>query len=159
MELWGLDMIKAYREHPEQFLPMIDLKGQIPAVQEYEDYTEHNIGWNAGILEGNRPFLATCWAADQITILTIYVSAEGIENYTVKELDQLFLKIGYYSYRNEENMSNSMDTFSDRERNKFFILTITVGIDDDPALIDGAPLESYKVLNEFNLEWEAKENA
>ena len=71
----------------------------------------------------------------------------------------MFLKIGYYSYRNEENRSNSMDTFSDRAGNKFFVLTITVGIDDDPALIDGAPLESYKALNEFNLEWEAKENA
>ena len=33
---------------------------------------------------------------------------------------------------------------------EFFMLTIGVGIDGEPALIDGAPVEPWSVLNEYN---------
>ena len=107
MSLSGLELIKAYRENPERYLPMIDHTWEMPAVNEYG---EVNIGWYAGLLEENRPFFAVCWAVDHMTTLTIYVSAKGIEDKTAEELDQWFQDIGYFSYRDQEHYPADVGT-------------------------------------------------
>ena len=136
MELKGLDLIKAYRDHPDAFLPMIDIRKEVPRVKVYEDgYREYNIGWNAGILEGNRPFLAMCWAAESMTTLSLYVSSKGIENITAEELEQMFLDYGYYSYREGNRYSPDIREFSDPHGNRFFLLTVAVGIPAQPGVV------------------------
>ena len=145
----GLDLIKAYREDPEKYLPFTDHTDEMPSRNKYG---EVNIGWYAGLLEENRPFFAECWAVDQITMLTIYVSAEGIEDKTAAELDQWFQQIGYYSYRNTDHSHPDVRTFPDKKGNTFFSINIAVGIDDEPALIDGARIIPWRVLNEYNRE-------
>lgn len=150
MELKGLDLIRACREHPERFLPLAEIKEEIPGVVYYDDgYREHNIGWNAGILEGNRPYLAMCWAAEQITYLSLYVSAQGIEDITGEELDRMFVKNGYYRYRDEKHDSPQLSACADSHGNRLHLMTIAVGIGDDPALIVGAPVFAYSKLNGF----------
>ena len=149
MSLSGLELIKAYRANPEQYLPMMDHTWEMPAVNEYG---EVNIGWYAGLLEENRPFFAVCWAVDHMTTLTIYVSAKGIEDKTAEELDQWFQDIGYFSYRDQEHYPADVQTFGNPADGEFFMLTIGVGIDGEPALIDGAPVEPWSVLNEYNRE-------
>ena len=133
MSLSGLELIKAYRENPERYLPMMDHTWEMPAVNEYG---EVNI----------------CWAVDHVTTLTIYVSAKGIEDKSAEELDQWFQDIGYFSYRDQEHDPADVQTFGNPADGEFFMLTIGVGIDGEPALIDGAPIEPWSVLNEYNRE-------
>ena len=147
MELEGLELIKSYRANPGQYLPMLDHTGQMP---DRNEYGEVNIGWYAGMLEENRPFFVECWAVDQITTLTIYVSSKGIEDKTVEELYQWFQDIGYYSYRDEVHACEKMHSFSNSSGDEFFMLTVTVGVEDEPARIDGAPIWPWAVLNEYN---------
>ena len=87
-----------------------------------------------------------------MTTLTIYVSAKGIEDKTAEELDQWFQDIAYFSYRDQENYPADVQTFGNPADGESFMLTIGVGIDGEPALIDGAPIEPWSVLNEYNRE-------
>ncbi len=38
-----------------------------------------NVGWNHGLLDGNRPYFMESWAADWITMPTIFISCIGLE--------------------------------------------------------------------------------
>lgn len=149
MVLSGLELIKAYRANPGHFLPMIDHREEVPGRNKYG---EVNIGWNAGLLEENRPYFAECWAADHITTLTIYVSAKGIEDKTAEELDRWFQDIGYFRYRDAGYAPAYVMSFKRPDGNEFFMISVTVGIDDEPARIDGAPIIPWRVLNEYNRE-------
>ena len=143
---YGLEMIKAYREHPEKYLPFVDRTGQTPKQNEYGEY---NIGWNAGLLEENRPFFAECWAVDQITMLTIYVSAKGIDRESPKELVRRFEDIGYFRFKDEKDGA-TVRTFHNADGDEFFSINIGVGVEDEPGRIEGAPIYPWKKLNEYN---------
>ena len=67
---------------------------------ERNEYGEVNIGWWAGLIDERRTFFSECWAVDGITMLTIVVSTEGIEDKTPEQLDEMFQKAGYYKQRN-----------------------------------------------------------
>jgi hypothetical protein len=147
-ELTGLDLIKEYRENPGKYLPMTDHRGQVPGRNEYG---EINIGWNAGLLEKNRPYFVECWAADQSTYITIFVSTKGIENKSPEEMEQWFQDIGYFRYRGDKHYAAEVRRFGHPDGNEFFSINIVVGEEDEPALIDGAPIKPWSILNEYNL--------
>ncbi|MDO5139425.1 MAG: hypothetical protein Q4D71_13330 [Oscillospiraceae bacterium] len=147
MDLHGIKLIEEYRNNPDKFYPMPYVTDQIP---ERNEYGEVNIGWWAGLLDERRPFFAECWAVDGITVLTISVSAEGIEDITVEELDRLFQDAGYYKQRDPGQNLPHVDTFVCKEGYKLFVINLTVGVEDEPAMIDGGWIESWDILNEYN---------
>ena len=133
--LIGMDLIRAYDKHPENFLPMNKPANEVPPRNEYG---EVNIGWYAGLLDENRPFFAECWAVDGMTLLTMFVSTLGIENETPEELEQRFLDRGYPEVRK----------FA-ADGNEFYSINVTVGVDDEPAVIEGASIFSWNVYNKY----------
>ena len=82
--------------------------------------------------------------------LTIVVSVEGIEDKTPEQLDEMFQKAGYYKQRNPGQNIPKADKFTSKDGNEYFVLNLTVGVEDEPALIDGGWIESWDVLNEYN---------
>ncbi len=149
MELRGIELIKDYRKNPEKYLPMVNHTDEVPSRSEYG---ELNIGWNAGLLEPNRPYFAELWSVDHITVLTIYVSAKGIEEKSSEELVKWFQDIGYFSFGNDDSDSRSVTVkkFNYQHKDEFYSINITVGIDEEPALIDGGSVYPWSVLNELN---------
>ena len=145
--LTGLDLVKAYRAHPERYYPMRDHTEQVPRRDEYGDV---NIGWYAGLLDEKRSFFAECWAEDRITMLTIFISTKGIEDSTPEELEAWLQRVGYFSCTKENESPAKAVIFTDRENEEFFSVNICVGVEDKPAMIDGAPLLPWSVLNEYN---------
>lgn len=147
MKLEGLELIKDFRENPDKYLPAIVHTGEVPAINEYG---ERNIGWYAGLLEENRIFFAENWCVDQITMLTIFVSTKGIEDKTEEELIQWIQDIGYFTPRKGNEPTVEVKTFKNKSGDEFYSINITVGIDDEPGQIDGAPIYGWAVLNEYN---------
>ena len=145
--LSGLELIKAYRTNPDHFLPMFDHTEEVPIRNEYG---EVNLGWYAGLLEENRPFFADCWAADHITWLAIHVSAKGIEGKTAEELCRWFQDIGYFRFNDDNPSTPNVTTNKKPNGDEFFMMSLCVGIDDEPALITGAAIIPWSVLNEYN---------
>ena len=82
--------LKEYRAHPEKYFPLIDHAWKCFAEKDTGenpwDDPEYNIGWNAGVIGGNRPFFLECRATCGITVLTYFVSVKGIEEYGEAEL-------------------------------------------------------------------------
>ena len=152
--LTGLELIKAYRKHPENYLPFVDRKVQTPARNEYG---EVNIGWNAGLIGENRPYFAECWATDGITMLTVYMSSSGLEDKTPDELAALIQESGYYRAK-EGDQTPTVGTFTNPRGEGFFSINIGVGAGEEPALIEGAPVIPWKVLNDYNRETAAQES-
>ena len=147
MELKGLELIKAYNADRSRFMPMYYYSDQTGS---RNDWGGANIGWYAGLLEENRPFFADCWGMEGATMLTLYVSAEGIGEITATELEHRFEEAGYYRRLRTLYSGPSLTTITDREGNVFLALNLMVGEDEDPALIDGAPVLPYRILNEYN---------
>ena len=153
MPLTGLDMIREYRTNPEKYLPMYDVTWQMSPRNEYD---EVSIGWNAGLLDGNRPYFADCWAIDQVTMLTFYLCTKDIEGASPEFLAQLFIDSGYF-WPKEGYKPPYVRTFTDKNGNEFYSINLGVGVDDSPASIGGAPIIAYSRLNEFNRNWFADE--
>ncbi len=114
------------------------------------DFGDVNIGWNAGLPDENRPYFVECWAADGITMLTIFVSTIEIEDRTPDELTGRILETGYFRFADEGYQTAETMTFTNPEGNTFFSLNIAAGVGDGPALIDGAQIYPWSALNEYN---------
>ena len=69
---------------------------------------------------------------------------------TPEQLDEMFQKAGYYKQRNPGYNIPKADKFTGKDGNEYFVLNLTVGVEDEPALIDGGWIESWDVLNEYN---------
>lgn len=147
MDIHGIKLIEEYRSNPDKFYPMYYVTNQMP---ERNEYDEVNIGWWAGLLDEKRPFFAECWAVDGITMLTIVVSTEGIEDMTAEELDRLFQDAGYYKQRDPGHNLPNVQTFISKEGHKFFSINLAVGVEEEPSMIDGGWIESWDNLNKYN---------
>ena len=69
----GLDFLREYDKHGSLYLPLIDHAGQVFPRRDPK-HGEANIGWNCGLLDGNRPYFAESWAIDGIMMMTIFIS-------------------------------------------------------------------------------------
>lgn len=143
----GIDCIKEYRKNRDRYLPLIDHE-----TYQYENRTEDgdvNIGWNCGFI-GDRPYFMEAWATEGITMITIFVSTERIEDYTAEEVEKMLTDVaGIYSKKEGADKASVL-TMHDSNGNEFFSVNVVVGMPDEPALIDGAPIHSFMHLNELN---------
>lgn len=143
--LYGLDLIQAYQRAPERFLPMIDP----PERHEKNRYGETDIGWNAGLLLDSRPFFAECWAKDGMTMMTFYLSTRGIEDYSGDDVIRLIHESGFFHFKEPGQRGFEALKFNTSKGEEFFSVTIPVGFDDAPALLEGAPILPWSVLTEY----------
>ena len=155
----GIRFLKEYREHPEKYLPLIDHawkcfvekdRGQNPW-----DDPEYNLGWNAGVIGGNRPFFLECWATCGITMLTYFVSAKGIEDYGTDELLKMLEKARLVKVPDPENPRTTAVKVTDDHGNEFFSVNIVCG-DEEETYTTGGEIYSFRILNAFNREGKEK---
>ncbi len=143
----GIDFIREYRKNSKKYLPLISHERN-----QFESRTEEgevNIGWNCGFI-GLRPYFYEVWAVDGITMLTIYISTKGIENYTAKDLERMLIDEAKIYSKKEGYEEAGVVKIDDIDGNEFFSINVCVGMEDEPTLIDGGAIYSYIFLNELN---------
>ncbi|MBR3125051.1 MAG: hypothetical protein IKF42_06425, partial [Mogibacterium sp.] len=69
----------------------------------------------------------------------------------VEELDKMFQDARYYKQREQRTNLPRVDKLTRKDGNEFFVINLTVGVEDEPAMIDGGWIESWDILNEYNL--------
>jgi hypothetical protein len=118
---------------------------------EWYDDPEYNLGWDTGLLDGNRPYFMECWATNGITMLTYFVSTKGIENASTEDLVKMLTEAGPFRFLNPDpdKPGASVMKFEDDHENVFFSINITVGIEDE-LFVEGGRMYPYAPLNEYN---------
>lgn len=145
--------LKEYRAHPEKYFPLIDHASKCFAEKDTGenpwDDPEYNIGWNAGVIGGNRPFFLECWATCGITMLTYFVSVKGIEEYGETELLKMLEEARLVKVLDPEHPRTTAVKVNDGHGNEFFSVNIVCG-DEHGTYIKGGSIYAYKFLNAFN---------
>lgn len=148
-----IKMLSMFRLNPEKFLPVVDHAWKVfPDVDygtEWYDDKEVNIGWNTGLLGADRPYFMEAWASNGVTMLTYFVSAEGIENATTGDLVKMLTDAHLFCLLDPENPRTSVMKFEDDHGNVFFSINVTAGTEDD-LYVEGARTYPYGPLNEYN---------
>ena len=147
--------LKEIREHPEKYLPMTDHAwkqfAKVDYGENWYDDPWYNIGWDAGLAEGNRPYFLIGWATCGITILTYYLSTEGIREYGTAELLAMLVKAKLVRILDPERASTSVMVFTDASGNEFFSINIVLG-DEEGTYVGGGKVFPFGPLNRFNRE-------
>ena len=104
------------------------------------DVTE--IGWAEGILSDERPYWLECWAENQTTCMTIFISALGIETWSSDQVMQYLLTEKLYS-RTENPFYGSAQTYS-YDNDLWWSANIVIGNDDNLYCDSTIPLKSYR---------------
>ena len=145
--------LKEYRAHPEKYFPLIDHAWKCFAEKDTGenpwDDPEYNIGWNAGVIGGNRPFFLECWATCGITMLTYFVSVKGIEEYGETELLKMLEEERLVKVLDPEHPRTTAVKVNDDHGNEFFSVNIVCG-DEHGTYIKGGTIYAYRFLNAFN---------
>jgi hypothetical protein len=80
----GIEFLREYRAHPEKYLSLSPLQ-RMPVIERENKNTTHFF-WNAGILEGRRPYFARCWKMFHVINLTVYVVSTGLNDWDMNHL-------------------------------------------------------------------------
>ena len=71
------------------------------------------------------------------------------EQYTTEEIEKMLIDAALYSVKEGYRKAKVIPVL-DSNDNSFFSINITVGLEDEDPLIDGAIVYPYSRLNEFN---------
>ena len=104
------------------------------------DVTE--IGWAEGILSDERPYRLECWAENQTTYITIFISALGIETWLSDQVMRYLLTEKLYS-KTENPFYGSARTYS-FSNHLWWSANFVVGDDDNLYCDSKIPLKSYR---------------
>ena len=142
----GPAFLREYRANRDAWLPMADQAGRTHARQ--AEYGEHNIGWCAGAYDEIRPFFAECWAEDGASVLTVFISASGLEDASAEELIAHLAEIGWLTCP-DGSAPCELLRCKDRLGNDFHALNILVG-DEEKTYVEGAVVYAYSLLDREN---------
>ena len=139
-------MLEGYLANKDKYIPLVD-----HAWKQYETRSvagDVNIGWDVGIVEGNRPYFCECWASGY-TVLTYFISTTGIEDYGIEQIEDMLSSAGIVRYKLPRKYITSVQKFYDGNDNQFFSINIIVG-DDEGTYVEGGNIFGFSSLNEFN---------
>ena len=148
-----IEVLKMIRQNPDRFLPIVDWAWKVfPREDRGEDgkgYPVINMGWDAGLLDGNRPYFLVCRSQGGITMLTFFVSSRGIEDASKDDLLNMLTGAGLFSFKDPADRKASVMKYEDKSGNVFFCANVAVGIEDE-TYIDGGKIYPFAQLNEYN---------
>ncbi len=142
-----LAFLEDYLKNKEKYLPLPERTWRIAG--DVDEDGAFNLGWNVGLMEANRPFLAEYWS-DGVRMLTFYISTEGIEDYSEEQLYKMIEDAGLVlCFEAGDHSGNCITKIKDKSGNEFYSINILVGEDD--GNFASFNIESdYSILNDFN---------
>lgn len=148
-----IGFLEEYRTQPEKYLPLTDHAWKqfekVDYGEEWYDDPWYNLGWDAGLLEGNRPYFLECWATCGVTMLTYLVSADGIGEYGEKELLAMLEKAKLVKFQDPSRPRAEVRKYEDDEGREFFSVNIAAG-DEEGTYASGGKMYSFAALNRYN---------
>ena len=129
---WGINMKRWCREHERSVTEAL-ASGR----------------WDAGLLEGKRPYFLECWSTCGVTMLTYFVSAEGLGRYGQKKAVKLLEDAGLFRILDPENPRTSVMEFRDGSGRRFYSVNVALG-DENGTYAAGGRCWAFSALNRYN---------
>ena len=123
--------------------PKPDRSNYLPNFAKTDENDQLDIGWNEGFLSDGRPYRIECWAQDQITSVTVFVPAAGLENNSNGQFAELLERERVVWFKPGVEPSVYAIPLTDASGNSVWSINVVIGIDTDPALADSVPLRPY----------------
>ena len=147
-----LELLREIRDRPDRYLPIVDhtwktFPDRDDGTEPYDD-PEYNIGWDAGLLPKGRPYFLECWATCGLTMLTYFVSADGIEEADTDSLIRMLEDADLFKILDPSQPRTEVQRY-DAGGNEFFSVNIVAG-DEEHAYVSGGSVFPFSYLNEFN---------
>ena len=143
----AIGFLKEYLEHPDQYLPMCD---QVWEHFDNSDRPGRLVGWNAGVIDGNRPFFYYASATDTFVTYVIFISTEGLSGWSRKELVPFLCNAGLLDTFGSNKEEVAPMTFEIEGRNGNRFLSINFLGDGDLHAYEGGYFLPFEALNDFN---------
>jgi hypothetical protein len=103
-----------------------------------------DLGWCEGVLYDGRPFRAETWVQDQITMVTIFFSATGIDDVSEADLIRVLELEGLVEFKeNGRGRQHPCHKVEDGAGHSMWSVNITVGAEDDVYVTKIVPYYSY----------------
>jgi hypothetical protein len=101
-----------------------------------------DLGWGEGVLSDGRPFRIECWCQDQVTMLTYFLSTEGLQGATNESLGRFLVKEGLLEFRGSEKYVAASKIFDD-SGNEMWAINVVVGDEDKTYIKDHHQLHKW----------------
>ena len=146
-------MLNMFRLNPDRFLPIVDHAWKVfpkedPGTESYDD-RQVNIGWDTGLLGADRPYFAEGWATCGITMLTYFISTDGIGEYGVPELLAMLERAKLVKVLDPSRPRTDILKYEDDNGREFFSINIAAG-DEEGTYVSGGKMYPFAALNRYN---------
>ena len=145
----AIGFLKEYLAHPDRYLPICDKVWESFEDDDYK-WPGRPVGWNAGVIDGNRPFFYYAEATDSLIAFVIFISAEGLNGWSRKELVPYLCKEGLLDTFGSEKEEVVPMTFVIEGRNGNKFLSINFQGEGDLWPREGGYFLPFEDLIEFN---------
>jgi len=104
-----------------------------------------DVGWCEGVMSDGRAFRAEMWSQDDVSSLTIFFSAIGLEELEAEDLLALVEGEGLVSLVDGADMESifACDRYHDNSDNELWSVNIVVGVDQQTFVQDTVPIFGY----------------
>ncbi len=143
----AIGFLKKYIMHPDRYLPMCD---QVWEIFNEDEFPGHLVGWNAGVIDGNRPFFYYASAIDKLINYVIFISADDIPDTSNKALVPYLCKEGLLDTLGPKKEEAPLWTFIIKSKSGKEFLSINLTGEGDLRAYEGGYFLPFEGLNEFN---------
>ena len=123
--------------------PKPDRSGYSPNRVKTEENDQIDIGWAEGTLSDSRPYHIECWAQDQLTNVTVFLSTDGLDGYSNEQFIELLERERVVWWMPGARKSASAARFEDASGNPMWSINVVIGVDEEPAVADSVPSRPY----------------
>ena len=142
----GMDFIREYASAPERYLPLhSDWKGRAKEEGIDPEDQDTDYGWSAGSI-GNRPWFLEYWGRWGIEMITVYLSADGMEEVSAADLDRMMEENGIWRAKAGAKYGPEMETVTDSDGTRFYSISRAAKVDEKCMLEAHAPLHRWEEL-------------
>ncbi len=122
--------------------PRPDRSGFEPNFRKTADDDVIDIGWTEGVLSDGRPYRLECWAQDQVTCVTIFVSSSGLEGLDREGLVDLLEREDLVRFPHAKRYVSARP-FRDAAGNDLLSINVVVGDEEETYTAGGPALRPY----------------
>ena len=131
----------AVRE-PQSTYPCPDRSYYTPNFTKTEENEQLDIAWAEVTLSDGRPVRIECWAQDQLTCLTYFMSTAGLEEMQNGDFVALLEREGLLTYLTDYRSAGA-EKFIDGSGNEMWTVNVVAGDDELSLVKDRVALHRY----------------